>query len=374
MTQKNMDRLQWVVIAIGTLAVAALGLHVYLMPKPVFVPPADPEPVLIVGADGRQYATGRIADPEAAETFRSQQPARWFGDTAAGRAKLAPGDKTVILPQAAMKVLGHFLPARDQGQVGDCVGFGTSTAVEHLMLVQIAGGAPQDYFDISQEVMYAGSRVQIGGGKIKGDGSVGAWAADFAKQDGIVSRAIHGKYDLTKYSEKLARSWGKTGVPADLLPVAKQSPVKGITGIRSADEAVKALAQGYPIAVCSDKGFTTTRDKDGFLKEHGTWGHCQACLGYTDTPRRGFLICNSWGPSWVKGPAGKYPIPDGCYWIEWNTFDSMCRENDTWAFSDAVGFPAKNIDDWFINVLPAPDTFVRGPAPVKEGVECSLAW
>ena len=39
-----------------------------------------------------------------------------------------------------------------------------------------------------------------------------------------------------------------------------------------AEEAAKALRQGYPIAVGSQVGFGTTRDKDGFLNRSGTWG------------------------------------------------------------------------------------------------------
>ena len=338
------DRYQW----LGMLAIFVVlgGPLIWLVTRPAT--PTDPPVELVTGADGVARATGRVEDAESASSFRERQPVQWFGDTPAGKARVAFGDVLVVLPDAAKQVRGSFLPARDQGQVGSCVSFGTATAIEHLMLVQIARGDMADYHDLAQEVIYGGSRVEIGGGRIRGDGSVGAWAAQFVQKFGVVTRDKHGKYDLLTYSESRCREWGRTGVPDDLEPLAKESPVKGITGIRNAEEAMKALIQGYPIAVCSDQGFASTRDKDGFARASGSWAHCMAVLGYRDAPRKGFLICNSWGPTWISGPKGSIDIPDGCFWCEYSTFDRMCKQNDTWAFSDAVGFPAK--DPFFIVV------------------------
>ena len=338
------DRYQW----LGMLAIFVVlgGPLIWLVTRPAT--PTDPPVELVTGADGVARATGRVEDAESASSFRERQPVQWFGDTPAGKARVAFGDVLVVLPDAAKQVRGSFLPARDQGQVGSCVSFGTATAIEHLMLVQIARGDMADYHDLAQEVIYGGSRVEIGGGRIRGDGSVGAWAAQFVQKFGVVTRDKHGKYDLLTYSESRCREWGRTGVPDDLEPLAKESPVKGITGIRNAEEAKTALVQGYPIAVCSDQGFASTRDKDGFARASGSWAHCMAVLGYRDAPRKGFLICNSWGPTWISGPKGSIDIPDGCFWCEYSTFDRMCKQNDTWAFSDAVGFPAK--DPFFIVV------------------------
>lgn len=366
----NTDKKQWLAIGIvGVLCVFAIAVSLLREPP-------DPLPETVTAADGKAYAMGRIDDPDAAETFRQQQPAMWFGDTPAGQVKRAAGDRTIILANSAKAVLGKFLPARDQGGVGSCVGFGTAAAIDTLMCVQILRGDRIEFIDIAPEIIYAGSRVEIGGGRIRGDGSVGSWAARFVNEYGVMPRKQFPGLDLRTYSETLCRELGKRGVPDDLEPEARKSPVKGITGVRNAEEAANALDQGYPIAVCSDQGFTTTRDKDGFLRASGTWNHCMACIGYTDVPRKGFLIRNSWGASWVNGPRGPHDIPDGCFWCDYSTFDRMCKQKDTWAFSDAVGFPVRDpLDDWFIQVRPAGRNVAAGPrVPLKEGGPCSLAY
>jgi hypothetical protein len=88
-----------------------------------------------------------------------------------------------------------------------------------------------------------------------------------------------------------------------------------------------------------------------------------AALGYRKD-RKGFFIWNSWGPSWVSGPAGPGDPPEGGFWCDWQTFDRMCRQGDTWAFSDAQGFPARKLD-WFV-LAPQPprrDTYAQLDGP-----------
>jgi hypothetical protein len=155
-----------------------------------------------------------------------------------------------------------------------CVSFGTATAIEHLMCVEIANGDPEQYKDLAQEVIYGGSRVEVGGGRIGGDGSVGAWAAEFVKKWGVVARGVYGQYDLSRYSESTCRSFGSRGVPDELEALAKKTPVQAITKVTSFDEACKALLQGYPIAICSNQGFTMQRDAEGFCRASGSWAHC----------------------------------------------------------------------------------------------------
>jgi hypothetical protein len=303
-------------------------------------------------------AMGWVNDPDAVAAVRSALPAgeRFFGDTPAGKA-LHGNDGTVLLSDKVKQVLGRHLPARDQGQVGCCVSFGTGTAVDYLQLCQMAEGAALEFKAACNEAIYGGSRKQIGGGRIRGDGSVTAWAGDWVKRYGVVPREKIGQYDLTAYSEGRARSWGQSGCPADLEPVARESPVKGIAFARTADEVAKAVRQRYTVAVGSQVGFGAVgpyhRDKDGFLKANGSWGHCQAILGVRDDSRRGFLIVNSWGPNWVDGPTGGYDLPDGSYWVDWATVDRMAAEGDCVVFSDATGWPARKID-WFADARPAP--------------------
>jgi len=308
-------------------------------------------------------ATGWISDPDAVEHVAQSLPERYFRDTPACDVVGDDIPADVFLWEACRKATGNLLPPRNQNPVGSCVAFGTVAAVEHLMCVQIAMGSPEEFKDLSTEVVYAGSRVQVGKGRIRGDGSVGAWAAKFVQEWGVVARGRYPGYDLSEYSPTLCRSLGSKGCPPELEVEAKKHPVKGIAQIRNAAEAQKALASGYPITVCSNQGFSADRDADGFCRAQGSWAHCMAVLGYqTSGARKGFYILNSWGTSYHKGPAGAgKPSPAG-FWAEWNVVDRMFGAGDSWAFSDAKGFPARKID-WFAQPAPVGRSSTRLPSP-----------
>lgn len=307
------------------------------------IPPFPQQPAEVV----RPVGQGWVQDDAAVQAILGTLPEgeRRFADTPAGKAVLGP-DEDVYLWDYARKATGDRLPPRDQGSVGSCVSFGTAAAIEHLLCVQIVNGGGGEFRPLAQEVIYAGSRVEVGGGRLRGDGSIGAWAAQFVQQWGVVGRGQVGKYDLSAYSESRCRSWGNSGVPDDLEPVAKESPVKGVALVQSAAEAKKALRQGYPIAVCSDQGFSMTRGSDGFANPQGSWAHCMAIIGYTAGPREGFYILNSWGPDAHRGPTGKGDPGTAGFWADYRVVDRMLSQGDSWAFSDAKGWPARRLD-WF---------------------------
>lgn len=326
----------WVGWAVTFAVAAAVAL---LSGKPI--PPPPPLP------DGPLFQ-GWVEDKEAVDSVQDKQAFKSFGETPAGRVVLGEEEKDVFLWDACRKVTGDILPARNQGQVGSCVSFGTASAIEHLLCVQIVlNGNKTQYKDLAQEVIYGGSRVQIGGGRIRGDGSVGAWAADFVQKYGVVARDAE---ELGQYSESRCREWGRSGVPDKYLKIAKESPVKSVVLVKNSGEAKKSIRQRYPIAVCSNQGFSFQRDKDGFAAPKGTWAHCMAIVGYTQEPRPGFFILNSWGDKIHTGPLGKgNPSPAG-FWADEKVVDRMLAQGDSWAFSDAVGFPARKIDpiDWIL--------------------------
>ena len=291
-------------------------------------------------------ATGWVDLPAEVAKIEATQPIRAFADTPAFKANPAGADDHAFLWQAATKVLGKPLPARSQGSVGSCVSFGTASACEHSVLMAKMLGKNLEYKDLCQEAIYALSRVEVGGGRIRGDGSVGAWAAEAVQKWGVIPRETIAGIDLSKYDEKRCRQWGSQGLSPELEAECKKSPVKSVTLIRSVAEAKAALVNGYPMAVCSGQGFSSQRDTDGFARGQGSWPHCMAVLGYR-SDRPGFFIWNSWGPDWIRGPKGPGEPPEGGFWCEENTFASMLRQGDTWAFADAVGFPARRID-WFV--------------------------
>ena len=292
------------------------------------------------------YVPGWEYLPEEVNNVRMAQPLPTFGLTPANFAADIPDH--VFLWEADRKVLGSVLPPKNQGSVGSCVSFGTNTAIRRTMLTEIMLGDPEEFKDIAEEVTYGGSRVEIGGGRISGDGSVGAWAAEFVKRWGVVNRGVHGSYDLTGYSESRCREFGRNGVPADLETVAKAHPVKNITQVTNWAEAKKALASGYGIAICSNQGFSMRRDAKGICRPSGSWAHCMALDGYfIENGNEYGHIENSWGADAHTGPVGWGEPNTGGFWADAEVIGRMLRQDDSWAFSAVDGFPARKIN-WLL--------------------------
>jgi hypothetical protein len=284
---------------------------------------------------------GWVRDEAAANAFAASLPQADFRLTPAFRQSV-DDDGDVYLWEAARFATGGHIPARNQGNVGACVGFGTAAAIEYLQCQRITDGESETFRALAPEIIYAGSRVEIGGGRIRGDGSVGAWAAKFVREYGTLPRDRYPHLDLSRYSEKLCRKLGQIGVPDPLEPRCREHPVRSVTRIGSFEECRAALRNGYPMIVCSDRGFDPRRDADGFCKPQGIWMHCMAIVGVRGGDRPGAFLLNSWGANAHAGPRGHGDPPEGGFWADADVVDAMLRQGDSWGFSHYEGFPAKS--------------------------------
>lgn len=302
-------------------------------------------------SEAPEFAQGWVNEPDEVDAIVALQPYATFSDTEAGKAMAQSAlPDNVFLWDAAKKVTGKLLPSRNQGQVGSCVAFGCCRAIEYTMLCEIAAGENEEFRDLSTEVNYAGGRVEVGKGRLgRGDGSIGAWSAEFAKRWGVIDRAVYGKYDLTQYNESTCRSWGASGVPDDLEPEVRKYPVLNITLVATVDEAKKALAAGYGISVASNQGFKMSRDSNGICTATGSWAHQMCICGYASIGGKTFFrVDNSWGASAHTGPVGPgEPGPEGFYAAE-SVIARMLGQQDSFAYSGLKGFVPKNIIDWFV--------------------------
>ena len=308
-------------------------------------------------------AFGWVPDRDEVRAVSSTLPQPDFAATPAFREVYA-GPDDVFLWDASRKVLGRLIPPRDQGNVGSCVAFGTASAIEHLLCVQAANGANEEYRDLAQEIIYGGSRVEIGGGRIRGDGSVGAWAAKFVVDFGVLPRGSFGRFDLRSYDVPRCREFGRTGVPDELEPEVRKHPVKAVSNVKSWDEARAAIRNGYPVIVCSNQGFRSMRDADGFCSPAGTWYHCMALVGVRGGDRPGGFLLNSWGERFHGGPIGLGdPSPAG-FWADVNVLDRMLKQGDSWAFSGVKGFPSRKLD-WYAGSKSSSLQVVQSPSPTR---------
>lgn len=315
------------------------------------------------------FGQGWVPNPDAVKLVVATLEFPRFGDTPAGQLDVGILPQSVFLWDAYVKKFGKLPWCHNQGQVGSCVSFGTSRALEATFINAIVhDGAPYEFADIFEEVIYAGSRVDVGQNQLGNeDGSVGAWAAKYVSQiGGSLPRGIYGATDGTTYNEARARSWGNSGVPASLVAESKKYRSGSVSQVRTWDEAKKALAQRYGIAVCSNQGFTMQRNSNGVCEASGTWGHCMCLDGYyIDTDGREYgHIQNSWGANAMTGPVGWGTPNTGGFWATSRALDGMLRQGDSWAYSAVKGFPAKNVS-WVQNVVPKKNIFDK---------ELALAW
>jgi hypothetical protein len=246
----------------------------------------------------------------------------------------APRAADVFLFRAWKEVLGSY-PAYVRQEIGDCTSFGSAHVTDCLQCVEIAIGHESESFkEICTEAIYGMGRA-IGGMLGSGDGCYGAAVAK-AVMEGVVPRELVGPY-----SGRRAKEWGSTGVPAEIAKAAKDHAVGATALVSSLDEASAALSNGYPYIICSDQGFTMTRDASGACTASGTWQHCMSVVGMrTQSAKAEFLICQSWGPNVPSGPLMD-DQPDFSFWCSSATMARILAQGDSFAFSKFTGFPGR---------------------------------
>jgi hypothetical protein len=319
-----------------------------------------------VGAFAPQFANARnnnavfggwIPNKGAVEVWANKMSRPFFSQQ--GQHLIGSGKgRRIFLWKFLERAMGKRLVPHDQG-IGDCVGQGWGRGVDVLTAVQIfLHNRPERWVaEASTESIYVLSRMEVGGGRIRGDGSHGVWAAEAVREYGVLLRQSYlaGKYDFTEYSSAKARSWAHKcrrctswggGLPDELEPVAKEHPVRTTTLVTSWEQARDAIANGYPVVLCSNQGFDKTRDDQGFLTPRGKWYHCMLLAGIdTISKRHGGLIINSWGENWVDGPT-QWEQPSGSFWAEPDVIDSMLKQEDSFALSNYKGYPGQNNLDY----------------------------
>lgn len=239
---------------------------------------------------------------------------------------------------------GQHLPNIPQ-QVGDCVSWAYSHAGEYLICIEMKTGPPGEFHRLFPPYIYGTSRVEIGRGKIKGDGSCMAWAVKAGQQFGVLRADAAG---VPPYSGTLARKWGKDGPPRDLIEASKMFTIGTVSPVRSAAEVRDSIANGYPVPFgAGGIGFDRVAVKYGRLladPPSGSWSHAQCVIGYDGSGAEPlYCLLNSWGP--LAG--GKAPIdgsPPGSYWITERSMDRIARQGDAFAISGFAGFKARKID------------------------------
>jgi hypothetical protein len=279
-------------------------------------------------------------------------------------------DGEIFLYRAVEKVAPKHFPL-NQGSYGSCVAFAHSAACDILNARWIVEGGRGKFCPVSPDSIYGGSRCEAwnktrtGGGQ----GSTGIGAVKWLCESG--GQLFQQPYtalgvDLSSYSIPRTANWGsnsnggdnKLDGPLDLE--AKKHPIKQRALVRTVEELDAALAAGCPVTICSGQGFASTRDKDGFCRPSGSWSHALTCVGKRNDGRKGYLILNSWGPNWVKGPKYK-DQPEGSFYAEPYAVARMLKAGDSWALSH--DFKKVKLFPWLTNPNATPNEFYAVEPP-----------
>jgi hypothetical protein len=298
-----------------------------------------------------QNLGGWIHNPAAIVAVQNTLKHPVFG-ASAGAIKESGKGRTVLLFKFVEKLIGNF-NVRTQA-IGDCCSFGAAAAVDLVKATEIIlkGEFEEWIAETSTEDIYGGSRVNVGNGQLgDDDGSYGAWISKYVKEFGTLVRKDYGNIDLSRYSGNRAKEWGSPGhgVPSELLGLAKEHRIRTVSQINTYEECRDALANGYAITICSNQGFSNTRDSEGFAAPQGEWAHCM-CLSAVDDigvdcsrNRPGCLIQNSWG-KWNQGPK-RLGQPDGSFWVDAEVLEErILSMGDSWSYSSFDGYEIQKLN------------------------------
>ena len=295
--------------------------------------------------------------PSKRETakFKARERQPYFAQQAKSLAGTGRGKRSFLWKYMEAVTGGPIVPHVQT--VGDCVSQEYGLGIDILNCVQIAHGRGAWRGKAATEIIYAGARVEVGAGSIRGDGCHGSWAATWCRDFGILLRQpyLDGKYDFTTYSGSKARKWAHIcgnctewggGVPNELEPLCMEHSLKTATLATSWEQVRDSVCNGYPVVLCAKQGFKTTRDSDGVLPPRWSdpWNHATLVIGVDDTTDRPIgILANSWGEDWIDGP----PIheqPAGSFAADADIIDRMASQEDSYALSNYVGYPRQHLD------------------------------
>jgi hypothetical protein len=301
-----------------------------------------------------QGHAGAFRDPEADEQFISGLQYKNFGAAEADNPGLeGSGEGKVALLYryvlGLVKQNGGSNPYEVAQRRGDCVSFSTRNASDALRAVEIAvrGEAEAWINETATETIYW-YRGHSGEGA-----SCSRLAEWLTKAGGMMLRQNYPdlRLDLTKYDPNIGQNGG-AGVPTQVRTIAAEHQVQHATLVRTVEQARDAIANGFPLSVCSGYSFSNVRDKNGIAaRTMGGWAHAMAWLAVDDSPDARalggplFYVQNSWSNRWNSGgwPAKYQENPGGGFWIKAKDAEGMLSAGGSYAFSGANGFKPRSL-------------------------------
>lgn len=255
------------------------------------------------------------------------------------------GSRT-MLHEVVRRLLGKDTENYAQ-QIGDCVSFGAKNACEYLMATEkLMKGDREAFHPVFPPYLYGTGRVLVGKGQLDGDdGSLGSWMADAVIKYGVLRSNFNG---VPEYSGRVAKKWGdRPGPEKKFVDEGKSHPVRSAALIRSWDDLVAAISNGYPCTTASDIGYSMTASSDGFHRQNDSWGHQMCFIGVDDNDKDPYaIILNSWGDAHgqLKDFTTGENLPIGVLRVRRKDAEKHIRAGETFAYSNFDGFPEQLLD------------------------------
>jgi hypothetical protein len=257
--------------------------------------------------------------------------------------------KDVFLGQYLLQVSPDW--KRGAQKIGSCVGWGWSLSCDILAACDVLLRNEAETYGgrVLEASVYAFSRVEVRGQRnLGGDGSYGGAAAKAVTKFGTLHYGVN--YDGVTFSDNSGsreKEWGRDGVPDRFKKFAAQHKVSSVAMVKDFEAAAKAIQNGYPVAVCSMRGFSMTL-RDGYLTPMGQWAHCMMFAGVRWKPKPALLCVNSWGDCYSGSVDATLPpqFQKSSGWVEASVCTSMLSGEDSFALSGYEGFPRRSLPDW----------------------------
>lgn len=292
--------------------------------------------------------TGYTPNRAATQAFLRSMP----------RPTLAEAGPDLALDEGRDVFLGQYLLRCDPGwkrgaqKIGSCVGWAWAFCCDVLACCDVhLRNEPEVYGGrVIEASVYGFSRVEVRGQRnMGGDGSYGAAAAKAVTTYGTLhyGQNYAGTVITDVGSGTREKEWGRDGVPDQLEPFAAKHKVADVALTVDFESAAKALQNGYPVAVCSMRGFSMQL-RDGYLSPMGTWAHAMAFVGVRWKPKPALLCVNSWGDCYEGTVDQSLPVQfqRSAGWVEADVCTSMLAGEDSFALSGYAGFAPRHLENW----------------------------
>ncbi len=236
---------------------------------------------------------------------------------------------------------------------GSCVGAGGCNMLRTGMCVEILAGDNEEFKEVWWPYTYGKSRYRSGMTR-PGEGSTGAAWAEAICEDGFFAadepglptfREVDGWLKLDKQTEI---QWSDgDDIAAKWNDIARHHLYKTASRMKSKDDCIAALANGYCITQASMFGFRSSKvvgtPPVRIAPWDGSWSHQTYVDEFWDHPTEGeiFRWGNNWGPTIHGSPTGDEP--SGGVYIRARTMDEICRTGEVYAFAGLQGFQARKL-------------------------------